>query len=247
MTNVKGKNIWIIGASAGIGWALVDKLYYHGANLAVSARSEKTLTNLIESYSHKPYVLPLDVTDIDSLHKGFNTLTTKWGLIDSVIYLPAVYNPAELAKLDPETVRSEINVNLMAVFNFIHCIQGYFKQQQNGQILICSSLAGLCGMPNGQPYSATKAAVTNLTQTFKCECPYLDIKVIHPGFVKTRLTDKNNFKMPMLITPEQAAKHIYKGMLKSKFEINFPKRFAILMKFMSLLPSYFYFKIWSRK
>ncbi|MDC0534310.1 SDR family NAD(P)-dependent oxidoreductase [Francisellaceae bacterium] len=246
MKTVTGKKIWIIGASAGIGEALVKQLDEQGAMLAISARSEEGLYNLGKSLTKKPLIYPLDVTNEANITRSFKALIAAWDEVDSIIYMPAMYNPMKLERLELPLVRSELEANLMAVFNAISVITPVLKKQKRGQFLICSSVAGFVGLPKSQPYSCTKAAVTNLTETLKCEYPFLDIKVIHPGFVKTRLTDKNNFKMPMIITPEKAADYIYKGMLKSKFEIAFPGRFIFMIKLLRLLPYRLYFKILAR-
>ncbi len=243
MNTVKDKKIWVIGASAGIGEALTRRLDEHGAMLAISARSEEALYNLGKSLTKKPLIYPLDVTNEANFNRSFKALIAAWGEIDSIVYLPAMYNPMKLERLDLQSVRSELDANLMAVFNAISVVIPVLKKQKHGQFLICSSIAGFVGLPKSQPYSCTKTAVTNLTETLKCEYPYLDIKVIHPGFVKTRLTDKNNFKMPMIITPEKAASYIYSGMLTSKFEIAFPGRFVFLVKLLRFLPYWLYFKI----
>jgi short-subunit dehydrogenase len=132
---------------------------------------------------------------------------------------------------------------LNGAFNAVHAVLPILKSQAHGQFVLCGSVAGYCGLPNGQPYSATKAGVINLAESLRAEEGHLDIKVINPGFVRTPLTDKNNFKMPMMIEPEEAAKIIVKGLQSKKFEIHFPKRFTFLMKILSVLPDFLYFKI----
>ena len=246
MNTVKNKKIWVIGASAGIGQDLVKKLDAEGANLAISARSKDTLHQLSQSLKHNALVYPLDVTIPIDIERSFKALISIWETIDAIVYLPAMYHPTKLERIELQLVRAEIDANLMAVFNTLSAVLPILKKQRFGQLLICSSVAGFVGLPKSQPYSCTKSAVTNLTETLKCEYPYLDIKVIHPGFVKTRLTEKNNFKMPMIITSEKAANYIYKGMLKPKFEITFPRRFSFAIKLLRLLPYWVYFKIMSK-
>ena len=117
------------------------------------------------------------------------------------------------------------------------------QQQNEGQFILCASVAGYRGLPNGQPYSATKAGIINFAESLRAEQTNLDIKVINSGFVRTPMTDKNQFNMPMMIEPEQAAQAIFSGMKSKKFEIHFPKKFSLFMKLLRLMPASLYFKI----
>ena len=122
-------------------------------------------------------------------------------------------------------------------FNVVHAALPILKEQKSGQIALCGSVAGYIGLSGGQPYSATKAAVMNLAESLHAECPnHIDIKLISPGFVRTALTDKNDFSMPMILTPETAAKAIANGLHTKRFEIHFPKKFTLMLKFLRLLP-----------
>ena len=116
------------------------------------------------------------------------------------------------------------------------------RSQGYGQLVLCGSVAGYRGLPNGQPYSATKAALINLAESLRAEERVLDIKVINPGFVRTALTDKNTFKMPMRIEPEEAARIIAEKLQTNCFEIHFPKRFTFFAKLIALLPAWLYFR-----
>lgn len=137
-------------------------------------------------------------------------------------------------------------MNLLGAFTLIDSVLPILKQQRSGQLALCGSVAGYNGLPGGQPYSATKAAVINLAESLKAENPQLDIKVINPGFVKTPLTDKNSFQMPMMVSPEYAAQAIAEGLLKRGFEIHFPKKFTLLMKLLRILPRGLYFFLVSK-
>lgn len=239
MESYKGKKIWIIGASSGIGLALAKELHSHNASLILSARSKEKLNDLNNELGEKHVVLPLDVQD----HKVMETAAQSIDKIDSIIYLAAIYDPAPCADLDIQSVHNLIDINLKGAFNLITVALPLLNAQGQGQLALCGSVAGYRGLPNGQPYSATKAAVINLAESLKLEEPQLDIKVINPGFVRTSLTDKNDFKMPMIIEPEKAAKIIRKELLSRKFEIHFPKKFTIIMKILQILPYPLYFWI----
>ena len=179
----------------------------------------------------------MDVTDTNEV----NLTAEKIGHIDSVLFFAAGYQPNSIAEMDIEQAKQLVDVNLNGALNVVSAVLPMMQQQTQGQIALCASVAGYMGLPNGQPYSATKAALINFAETLRLEQSLLDIKVINPGFVKTELTDKNDFKMPMLISAEQAAIQVVKGLQTKRFEIHFPKRFTLLLKLMRTLPYALYF------
>lgn len=243
MDRFEGKNIWIIGASSGIGHALSKDLSQRGAKLILSARSADKLEALKTELAGDTHVYPVDISNLESLQNALKFVQEKCGHIDSIINLAALYEPASIKDMNIEKARLLVDVNLTGSLNLIHAALPVLKSQSHGQFVLCGSVAGYRGLPNGQPYSATKAAIINLAESLKVENPDLDIKLISPGFVRTPLTDKNDFEMPMMIEPEEAAKAIADGLLKKNFEIHFPKKFTILMKLLRLLPNAVYFKI----
>lgn len=238
------KRVWIIGASSGIGEALAARLAGDGAQLVLSARSEDKLIRLRDSLAGEHHALPLDVADAKAVQEAAKTVQQRFGQIDSVIFLAALYQPMDLEALDIETVAAMLHVNVLGAFHVVQAVLPILQQQQRGQLALCGSVAGYAGLPHGQPYSATKAAVRSLAQSLKAEManyPQVDIKLISPGFVKTPLTDKNSFDMPCIIEPEQAAAAIAEGLLGNAFEVHFPKRFTWVMKLLALLPYPLYF------
>jgi short-subunit dehydrogenase len=234
----KDKIIWIIGASSGIGESLAKELASRGAKLAISARRQNALADLKNSLTGQQHkIFSLDVSDSQSLINTAQAIYADFGRIDSVIFLAAAYLPMKIDKLDMEITRQMIEVNLLGAFNTVHAVLPILAKQSRGQVALCGSVAGYIGLPGGQPYSATKAAIINLAETLHAELPKkIDVKLISPGFVRTPLTDKNNFNMPMMISPEQAAIYIADGLLSKNFEIHFPKKFTIILKFLELLP-----------
>jgi short-subunit dehydrogenase len=244
MNTLKGKKIWIIGASSGIGAALTAELSKRGALLTISARREGSLETVASTLTPKPALAPLDVSNSGDLKFAFE----KHGPFDSVIFLAAIYNPGLLEDMDLLQAKNMIDININGALNMIDTVYPQMRSAQKGQILLCGSVAAYAGLPNSQPYSLTKAAIMNLTQTLKTEAERynVDVKLISPGFVKTPLTDKNNFQMPMIVEPECAAKIIADGLTSKAFEIHFPKKFTWIVKILSLLPYGAYFSI-SRK
>ena len=245
MKDYADKNIWIIGASSGIGRALAVELDQRGARLVLSARDSKKLEELSASLSAHHLVLPCDVTDPDIMSNAAKTALTFFGHIDSVLFLAGTYQPMKLNSLDIASLQNIISINLNGAFNVIHAVIPILLAQKSGQIGICASVAGYRGLPNSQPYSATKAALINLTESLRAEMSPLglDIRLISPGFVRTPMTDKNTFPMPMMIEPENAAKAIAEGLKGDHFEIHFPLLFTWIMKILRLLPSSIYFRI----
>lgn len=232
-----GEQIWIIGASSGIGRALAVELSQQGATLVLSARNEEELHALNTELGGKHTVFALDVGDVEAVAGKTQELVQQVGSIDRAIFLAAIYKPADIDAQDIAFTRTMVEVNLTGAMAITYALLPVFEQQQQGQLVLCASVAGYTGLPGGQPYSATKAGLINFAESLHAEAPtYLDVKIICPGFVRTRMTDKNTFSMPMRIEPDEAAKAIAKGLKKSAFEIHFPKAFTYGCKLLHCLP-----------
>lgn len=237
MPRFKGEIIWIIGASSGIGHALALELAAAGATLLLSARRKDELEKLRAQIGEHHTIYPLDIADTDLTVRTAQAIRAANTRIDRVILMSAIYTPMTLDSLDMLATKGMIEINLIGYFNVVHAVLPLLKAQKSGQIVLCGSVAGYVGLPGGQPYSATKAAVMSLAESLRAECEKpIDVKLISPGFVRTPLTDKNNFPMPMMITPEVAAKAIVKGLSRRAFEIHFPKRFTLFLKCLRMLP-----------
>lgn len=244
----KEKNVWIIGASSGIGLALAHELARRGARLALSARRQDALDNLKNELGTIHVVFPLDVTDASAFIKIAVDVKDTLGQLDCVINLSAIYTPSSLANMNLVDARNIIDVNLMGTINTLQAVLPVLRAQGGGQIALCGSVAGYRGLPNAQPYAATKAAVINLAETARLEESKsgVDVRVINPGFVRTPMTDKNSFSMPMMISPEEAAQSIADGLLASSFEVHFPKIFTWIMKIVKIIPNRLYFRLFRR-
>ncbi|HCM83056.1 MAG TPA: SDR family NAD(P)-dependent oxidoreductase [Alphaproteobacteria bacterium] len=230
--------IWIIGASSGIGRALAGELARRGATLALSARRQDELAALQAELGGAHRSFALDVADVDGVALTAKTIQARFGRIDRIIFLAAAYTPMQTDQMDLAAVRQMIDVNLTSAFYLAHAALPMLKLQGGRpQLALCGSVAGYTGLPGGQPYSATKAGIINLAESLYAEHHrHIDVRLISPGFVRTPLTDKNDFKMPMIITPQQAARAIADGLLSSRFEIHFPKRFTLFLKLLAALP-----------
>lgn len=241
-------NIWIIGASAGIGRQIAIDYLNQGHNVAISSRNEDSLKQIpsqANARNEKALILPLDVLDESAIKDSFDQIIAKWQKIDLFIYSSGIYEPMTIDNIDTQHAKKTINVNLTAIFDFLGLVIPHMKKNGSGQIGLIASVAGYVGLPKSYAYGASKAAIINLAQGLHGDLQRanIDISVINPGFVKTRLTDKNKFKMPFIITPQKASQAIIKGLENKVFDINFPKKFTFFLKFLAILPNFILLKI----
>ena len=242
------KVIWITGASSGIGKAVATKFAKNGWIVAVSARRENLLNELKE-INENIYPFPLDVTDIDKCKLVASSIINQFKNIDICLFGTGMHDPKSEKKFNLEKVREIMEVNYFGTMNSINSIYDYFSEKKNGQISIISSVAGYRGLPAAGAYCASKAALTSFAESLNFDMQMKNVRVslVSPGFIKTPMTDQNDFPMPMIKTPEFAANEIYKGLtVKKSFEIHFPKAFTYFLKFLQILPSSIYFKLVSK-
>lgn len=243
-TGTKQQVAWLVGASSGIGQALAFRLAQVGWQVAISARRLVALQAMqAQNAALHPY--PVDVTDMQSLHQAAAAITRELGGIDLCLLNAGDYTPMPLADFNPELFRKLCEVNYLGMVNGLDAILPLMLARGQGQILLTASIAGYRGLPKSAPYSASKAAAINLAESLHLELKAkgVRLRVINPGFVRTPLTDKNTFRMPFLLEPEDAARAILHELDRDNFEIVFPKRFAWLMKLLRILPYWLYFKL----
>lgn len=228
-----GSRIWIIGASAGIGAALARALAGQGAQLILSARDAQALDALAADCGGAQ-TRPLDLARPQTLATVVDQLSLEAPL-DAVICTAAVYDPSRVADMDPAQAEAMVRVNILGMLEVARLCPPLLRD--GAQMVLFGSVAGYIGLPGGQPYSATKAAVNNLAETLAVElAPRVDVRLVCPGFVETRLTARNSFTMPAIVTAEQAAEAVLRGMQGRRFEIHFPRRFTWVMKLVRALP-----------
>ncbi len=242
------KVIWITGASTGIGKALAIKFSQNGWKVAISARRE-ALLNEIASENKNIFAFPFDVTDKEKCNSTFNLIKNKFDNINLCVFSTGTWDPKKEKEIDVEQIENVMKINFFGTLNCIKSVESYFKTRGYGQISIVSSIAGYRGLPNSTGYGPSKSALNNLAESlyFDFKRHGVRVSLISPGFIKTPMTDKNDFKMPFLKSPEFAAEKIYNGLVNSKsFEIDFPKQLTITLKFLKILPIKLYFKIVER-
>ena len=237
------KTIWITGGSTGIGKALAIKFADKGWNVAISARRENLLKEISDS-NENIYGFPLDVTDRLKCKEVFEKVKNKFQEIDICFFSTGTWNPKKEKDIDVEQIENVMKVNFFGTLNCIKSVEEYYRKRGNGHISIVSSIAGYRGLPNSTGYGPSKSALNNLAESLYFDFGKSNVRIclVSPGFIKTPMTDKNDFKMPFLKTTDYAAEKIYDGLInKNNFEIHFPKSLTILLKVLSFLPSKIYF------
>jgi NAD(P)-dependent dehydrogenase (short-subunit alcohol dehydrogenase family) len=238
----RGKRVWVIGASTGIGEATAHLLLDLGARVAFSARSQGKLEETAAGLP-RTLVAPLDVTDHASVLAARDAVIATWGGIDLVLVVAGGYKEMRADSFDLAVANRMLDLNLRGVFNCLDAALPLLLRQGAGGIGIVASVAGLGGLPKALVYGPTKAALINL-----CESLYLDLRPrgiavyqINPGFVATPLTAHNDFEMPGLMTAQDAALELVAGIEVGDFHIHFPKSFTNKLRLARLLPYRLYF------
>ena len=248
MTN---KVIWITGASSGIGKALAIKFSNEGWQVAASARRENLLKELNKKYPNI-HSFSLDVTNSEKCKTVSVEILNKLKNIEICVFCAGIHDPQSEKKFSLDTIRQIMETNFFGTINSINSIIDYYKEKKSGQISIVSSVAGYRGLPAAGAYCASKSALSSFAESLYFDMKRFNVRVslINPGFIKTPMTDQNDFKMPMIKSPEFAAEQIYIGLTKKKsFEIHFPKSLTYMMKFIKILPNWIYLKFisWAMK
>jgi NAD(P)-dependent dehydrogenase (short-subunit alcohol dehydrogenase family) len=239
----RGKTVWLVGASTGIGHATARALHAQGAQVFLSARNAQALARFAAAHLGA-VALPLDVTQAASVQAAAQTILARAPL-DAVVYCAGHYREQRAAQFDLGEMRRHNEVNYLGALHVLDAVLPHFLQRGSGHISLVASVAGYRGLPKGLAYGPTKAALINLAETLHADlrpCG-IGVSLINPGFVETPLTAGNAFRMPALITPEQAAANILQGWARGAFEIHFPKRFTVWMKTLRLLPYAVFFPV----
>ena len=239
------KVVWITGASSGIGKSLALKFAKEGWNVAISARRENLLNEISES-NENIKSFPLDVTNKIKCKDVFDKVKSEFGNVDICFFSTGTWSPKKEKDIDVEQIENVFKVNFFGTLNCIKAVEEYFKNKKGGTITIVSSIAGYRGLPNTTGYGPSKSALISLAESlyFDFEKHNVRVCLVSPGFIKTPMTDKNDFKMPFLKTPEFSADKIYDGLINKKnFEIHFPKELTLTLKLLKLLPSKVYFNL----
>jgi NAD(P)-dependent dehydrogenase (short-subunit alcohol dehydrogenase family) len=245
----RGRRVWIVGASSGIGAELARALQARGARIAVSARRAQALEAVIGAVQSDgidaPRILPLDVNDAQAVRGACQALCEAWGGIDLVLWVAGIYQPMRAQTFSLDVAQGMLETNFGAVLGGLAAVLPVLLAQGNGGIALVSSVAGYSGLPQALAYGPTKAALINLAESL-----YLDLRpsgigvyLVNPGYVDTPATAGNDYAMPGLISAQAAAQATLEGIAAGQFEIHYPKRFTRWLKLARLLPYRLYFPL----
>jgi short-subunit dehydrogenase len=238
-----GKRYWLVGASEGLGEALAHKMSAAGVELVLSARSEDKLHDLAEALPGRAKVVTVDVSDAESIKAAFAAA----GQIDGVVQLAGVYWPFGAKNWDAAQANMMADVNFTGAMRLMGVVVPEFVEQDKGHIVLTGSLSGFRGLPGAAAYTASKAAVMTLAESLYADLHKTNVKVqlVNPGFVRTRLTDKNDFNMPFIMEPEQAAQQVFEHMNTESFKRSFPTLFSWVFRGSQFLPDWLYYRLFA--
>lgn len=238
--NLKNKVVLITGASSGIGEAMAKKFAQEGALLALTARRKEILDNFIKNLEIKTRAASYkcDVTNLDEIKSVYHQVKIDFGKVDIAVLNSGVSFRSGIKDFSSEKAKSIFDTNVMGIINFVEVLLPDFINERNGVIVGVSSLADSRGFPKSGFYCASKAAATIFLESLRVELKPFNVKVItvRPGFVKTPMTDKNEFFMPFLMEPDKAAEIIVNGIKKGKKRIQFPLAISLAVRFLRIIP-----------
>lgn len=238
-----GKRYWIVGASEGLGLALAQHLSRAGAEVILSARSADRLAEAQATLSGFSLTVPCDVASSASVRAA----AAEVGRIDGVVFLAGVYWPTTAQDWDADRVEAMCDVNLTGCARVIGAVLPGMVARGAGHVVITGSLSGFRGLPGAIGYAASKAGVMSLAESMECDLrgSGITVQIANPGFIRTRLTAKNDFAMPFIMEPEAAARLMFEHMGTDRFMISFPTVFSWLFRLSQLMPDWLYFRLFA--
>ncbi|MBD3679494.1 MAG: SDR family NAD(P)-dependent oxidoreductase [Rhodobacteraceae bacterium] len=241
MRDWTGKRYWLIGASEGLGRALAEEMSRAGAELILSARSGERLQALADSLPGKAEVVTIDVGDRASVEAAAKAA----GEIDGMVFLAGVYWPMPSQQVDAAQLEQMCDINFTGAARCLGAVLPKMVARERGHIVLTGSLSGFRGLPGAVGYGASKAGVMSLAETLYADLRKtgVDVQLVNPGFIRTRLTDKNEFSMPFIMDPEPAAKIFFDHMNTRRFARNFPRAFSLVFRLSQFLPDWAYYRL----
>lgn len=241
MRDWPGKRYWLVGASQGLGRAVAHELSKTGAEVILSARDGEALEDLAAELPGKSQVVLIDVSDSENVAAAAETA----GEIDGMVFLAGVYWPMTAAEFDGEKAATMLDVNLTGAARVLGHVLPRMIERDAGHIVLTGSLSGFRGLPGANGYGASKAGMMSMAETLYADLRStgIDVQLINPGFIKTRLTDKNEFTMPFIMEPDEAAKLFVEHMQGDEFARNFPRHFGAMFRLSQFLPDWIYYRM----
>lgn len=233
------RRVWITGASSGIGESLALELSRAGARLAISGRNEERLAEVAKQCDGDVLILPFDVTEQEAHVKAVERIEAELGGLDTVVLNAGMCEYVDLPEFDSGIFKRTMDINFMGVVYGVEASLPLLRKSPSPHLVGMSSSVSYIGLPRAEAYGASKAAIRHLFQALQTDlaAEQIDVSIICPGFVKTPLTDRNTFEMPMRITAEQSAQIIRKGLEKRKPEIRYPWLFTLILRWVAAWPA----------
>jgi short-subunit dehydrogenase len=234
MRDWSGKRYWLVGASEGLGRALAHVMSRAGVELVVSARSEERLQELVAELQGRAGYVPIDIADRENVHAAAREV----GEVDGVVFLAGAYWPMNAREWDADRVETMFDINLTGAARLLGAVVPGFVARDAGHIVLTGSLSAYRGLPGAIGYSASKAGLFSLAESLDGDLKDtgVEVQIINPGFIRTRLTDKNDFHMPGLMEAEDAARVFFARMDAGGFSGHFPWGFGMIFRLSQLLP-----------
>lgn len=244
MTEWQGKRYWLIGASDGLGAALAQQLSRAGVTVILSARRQDALEEVAATLPGPSQILPVDISDTAAL----TTAAKEAGEIDGLVFLAGAYWPFGAQGWDAEQAETMADVNFTGAIRTLGTVLPDMVARDRGHIVLTGSLTAYGGLPGAAPYVATKAAIMALAESLRCDLQGTGVLVqlVNPGYIRTRLTDRNDFRMPGIMEPEAAAREVFEHMNTGSFSRAFPGWFSLIFRGARLLPNWLYFRLFAQ-
>ena len=241
MRNWNGKRYWLVGASEGLGRALAETMSRMGTELVLSARSADRLNDLARNLPGKAEVVTIDVASRESVEAAAATV----GEIDGLIYLAGVYWPVSADEWDVDRGEAMADINFTGAVRTVGAVIPGFVERGCGHVVLTGSLSGFRGLPGATGYAASKAGVMALAESMYADLrgSGIEVQLANPGFIRTRLTEKNDFRMPFIMSPEEAAGEMFDHMSHGGFKKSFPFLFSLLFRGSLFLPDWAYYRL----
>jgi short-subunit dehydrogenase len=250
--DLNNKTVLLTGASSGIGYSLAKLLPKENCSIALLSRRENILNNMVNEIRVKGAQVrayKCDVGNIDEVRYSFEQVKKDFGKIDIAILNAGASSRADVRKYSSFTAKEIFEANTFGIINCVEQLLPDLIQRREGMIVGVSSLAESRGFPKSGFYNASKAAATLLLESLRVELKPFNLKVliVKPGFVKTPMTDKNEFHMPFLMDVDKAAKIILEGIKTEKRIIQFPFPTVIGSKIVKFMPDALFDFLMSKK
>jgi short-subunit dehydrogenase len=245
MRDFRGKRYWLVGASEGLGLALAQKLSAAGAEVILSARTEDSLKAAVATLSGPATILPLDVGDSSSVAAAAAQLPD----LDGMVFLAGVYWPMRAQDWDAKAAEAMANINFTGCIRVVGAALPAMVAKNRGHVVITGSLSGFRGLPGAIGYAASKAGTMVLAESLYADLRKsgITVQLANPGFIRTRLTAKNDFTMPFIMEPGAAAEIMFRHMQSGRFKVSFPTVFSWLFRGGNFLPDALYYRMFPPK